>query len=477
MRSLIAATLVVVGVLLSVPGSVAAWQERVILDEDTFVATVDEAFEQEEVQIAIAERLTDEIMEHAKIQERIGNGLAKLEEEGGEDIPEGLVLLEGPLSGVARDAVFRVSLRLIEAQPLEEVREGALRAAHRVLTAIVGDDVEALAILGDEVVLDIGVILEEIIKDIGGEDGEGFLASIDIPEDAGRIVLAEKSDITTVWTVANWLGEISPWVAIAAVVVLALAVAISPHRRGTVIAIGVAIAFVAAIAIVVVAEPLKEVATDAIATTASGNTAAKATYDVFLRSFQRQEAFVILIGVGMAVSGSVAADRHIAAAMRSWFRRPAPAVEEAGFLEWTRERVQALRVGGLGVAALLLITWTDPSTRFVVTVLVLTVAYMAALAAATSDAEWAVSIRSGAAGLRDRYFRVHRADSGGALAGPWLVGWIAARASWFRGIGIVLGAALLIVLPSLTFGTFVLVVALELLYLAAIDMIVNRASG
>ncbi len=58
-----------------------------------------------------------------------------------------------------------------------------------------------------------------------------------------------------------------------------------------------------------------------------------------------------------------------------------------------------------------------------------------------------------------------------------LPGWVAARAAWFRVIGIVLGAALLIVLPSLTFGTFILVVALELLYLAAIDMIVNRASG
>jgi hypothetical protein len=474
---LIAATLVVVGVLLSVPGSVAAWQERVVLDEDTFVATVDEAFEQEEVQAAIAERLTDEIMKYARIQERIESGLATIQEEGGEDLPEGLVLLTGPLSGAARDVIFQVALSLVEAQPLKEVREGALRAAHRVLTAIVDDDVEALAIVGDDVVLDLGVILEEIIKDIGGEDGEGFLASIDIPEDAGRIVLAEKSDITTMWTLANWLGKISPWVAIAAAVTLALAVAISPHRRGTVIAIGVAIAFVAAISIVVVAEPLKEVTADAIATTASGNAAAKATYDIFVRSFQRQEAFVMLIGVGMAAGGSVAADRHIAAAMRSWFRRPAPAAEEAGFLEWTRERVQALRVAGLGVAALLLITWTDPSTRFVITVLVLTVAYMAALAAATGDAEWAVSIRSGAAGLRDRYLRVHRADAGGAPAGPWLVGWIAARASWFRGIGIVLGVALLIVLPSLTFGTFVLVVTLELLYLAAIDTVVNRVSG
>ena len=185
----------------------------------------------------------------------------------------------------------------------------------------------------------------------------------------------------------------------------------------------------------------------------------------------------MLIGVGMAAGGSVAADRHIAAAMRSRFRRTAPAIEDTEQGSWIRERVQALRVAGLGVAALLLITWTDPSTRFVVTVLVLTAAYMTALAAATGDAEWAVSIRSGAAGLRDRYFRVQKETAKGTSARPSIVGWVAARASWFRLLGVALGVTLLVVLPSLTFGTFVLVVALELLYLAAIDMIVNRASG
>ncbi len=477
MRALIAALLVVVGVFLSVPGSVAAWQERVILDEDTFVATVDEAFEQKEVQTAIAERLTDEIMKYAQIQERIGNALAEIEEQGGENIPEGLVLLEGPLSDVARDAILRVSLRLVESQPLEEVREAALRTAHRVLTAIVNDDSNALAIVGDNVVLDLGVIMDEIVKDIGGEDGEGFLASIDIPEDAGQIVLVEKSDITTVWSLANWLGEISPWITVVAAAILALAVAISPHRRGTVIAIGVAIAFVAAITIVVVAQPLKEVTTDAISTTASGNAAAKATYDVFVRSFQRQEAFVMLIGVGMAAGGSLAGDPRLVTAVRSRFRRTAPATEDTGQVPWIRERVHALRIGGLGISALLLIAWTDPSTRFVVTVLVLTVMYLAVLTAATSDAQWAVSIRSGAAGLWDRYFRVQTGAGNGTQARPSLVGWVARRASWFRVFGIVLGAALLIVLPSLTFGTFVVVIALELLYLAAIDMIVNRASG
>ncbi len=73
--------------------------------------------------------------------------------------------------------------------------------------------------------------------------------------------------------------------------------------------------------------------------------------------------------------------------------------------------------------------------------------------------------------------RVPAGEGDGAAAGSSLSGRVARGAPWFRLIGIVLGAVLLIFLPSLSFGAFVLVVSLELLYLAAIEMLVNRASG
>ena len=471
MRSLIAGLLVVVGALMTAPGGVAVWQERVFLNEDTFVSTVDEAFEQEEVQVAIADQLTDVIMERAEIADRISRGLADLEENRGED----LALLEGPLTGLAREAVFRATLRLIEAQPLEAVREAALRSTHRLISALVSDDQEVLRVSGDDLVLDLGVVLEEVIKDLGGDDGDGLLANIDLPEDAGQIVIAENADVATVLDIVGLLDDVSPWVAVVAVAILALAVLISPHRRGTVIAIGVAVAVVSAIGLVTIAEPVRELSTDALASTEAGKAAAKATYDVFLRSFQRQQLFVLLIGVGMAVGGSLSLDRRIIAAVRSRVGGPAPTTEDPGQVGWVTENVRQLRIGGLGIAALLLIAWPDPSTRFVITLLVLTGLYLIALTAASSDADWAVSVRSRAADLWERYMRVPE-EAGDGEGDSSFMGLLASRAPWFRTLGVVLGVAFLIFLPSLTFGTFVLIISLEFLYLAAIDMIVNRAS-
>ncbi|MCI0843663.1 MAG: hypothetical protein J4N36_07865, partial [Chloroflexi bacterium] len=223
------------------------------------------------------------------------------------------------------------------------------------------------------------------------------------------------------------------------------------------------------------AEPVRELSTDALASTEAGKAAAKATYDVFLRSFQRQQLFVLLIGVGMAVGGSLSLDRRIIAAVRSRVGGPAPTTEDPGQVGWVTENVRQLRIGGLGIAALLLIAWPDPSTRFVITLLVLTGLYLIALTAASSDADWAVSVRSRAADLWERYMRVPE-EAGDGEGDSSFMGLLASRAPWFRTLGVVLGVAFLIFLPSLTFGTFVLIISLEFLYLAAIDMIVNRAS-
>ena len=470
MRTFIAGFLVVIGALLTIPGSVAVWQERVFLDEDTFVSTIDEAFEQEDVQVAIADQLTDVIMERAEIEDRIARGLANLEENRGED----LALLEGPLTGLAREAVFRASLRLIEAQPLEEVREAALRSTHRLITALVFDDQAVIAVSGDDLVLDLGAVLEEVINDLGGDDG-GLLAQIDLPDDAGKIVIAENADVANVLDIVGVLDDVSPWVAVVAVAILALAVLISPHRRSTVIFIGVAVAVVSAIGLATIEWPLRELSTDAIASTEAGNAAAKAIYDVFLRSFQRQQLFLVVVGVGMAVVGSFSLDRRLIAAFRSRLG-DAPAIQEPGQVGWVTENAKQLRIAGLGIAAILLIAWPDPSTRFVITLLVLTGLYLIALTAASSDDAWAVSVRSRAADLWERYMRVPEGgvDEAGDSS---FMGLLASRAPWFRTLGVVLGVALLIFLPSLTFGTFVLIISLEFLYLAAIDMFVNHASN
>ena len=477
MRTFIVVALVALGGLLTIPGSIGVWQERAILDEDAFVDTVDAAFEDEEVQSVLANRLTDAAMEHLEIRGRIGEGLAELESRAGERTPEGLVLLEGPLTGVARDAVHRVALRLIEEQPLEEVREAALRGVHRTLVAIIDEDVEFLTRRGDEIILDLGVIVEELVRDVGGERADEFLERVELPPDAAVIVLTDKSDASTLFDVMDFLDKYYAVLAGVALVLFAIAATVSRNRRLTLIWIGATLAVVAAASILVVAQPLKETLTSEVARP-DGKAAARATYDILVDSFKRQELFVILIGVGLVAGGTLAGESELARAVRSVFRRPEGALdEEISLGGWVRKRALALRIGGLALGGLFLIGWPDPSTRLTVTVLIVVALYLTLIAIVSSQAAWAGAIRSPAADFWNRYFRVDdRAVARGDEGRRSLLGWIATRAPRLRLIGLTIGAVILIVLPDVSLGTVVIVLAMEMLFFAAVDFVAGRAA-
>ncbi len=475
MRGFAVVVLIIIGGILSVPGTIGLWVEREIVDEDNFVGTVNEAFEDEAVRTVLAERLTDAVMERLEIRRRIGDGLADIQSQRREDAPGDLVLLEGPLTLAARNVIFEVSFRVVDSELVAEVRDVSLRAVHRVVTAIVNNDKELLGTVGDTLVLDLRPLLEEIVREIGGDKGEellGNLENLDIPEDRGVIVLATKSDLEPVWTIVQVFDRGNPWLAIAAGVLLAVAIAIARSRRRAVIGVGITVAVVAALEALAVAQPLREVAVDGLSATESGRTAAKVTYDTLVRNFLRQQVIVMLIGVGMVAGGSLAMDTGLPKAIRSAYRGQAD-----DLAEWIRERAWALRIAGLGLGGLLLITWPDPSSRMIVTVFVLLALYLAVLTIVTSDAAWAVGMRSRGGELWERYFRVDEATVAGPTGKRTLPGWVAARAAWFRVIGIATGIIFLAAWPSVTFGLVVVIVALEFLYLAAIDMIVNRESG
>lgn len=469
MRSLAAIILASLGLLLSVPASVSAWQERTIYNEDEFVATMDEALSQEEVQVALASRLTDTIVQQAEIENRIGTLLQRLEEEGPAGIPEGVTLLEGPLTRVAREAIYRAVLRTLEEQPLEKVRDAALRATHRAVIALIDDDVEVLQAEGNKVVLNLRPIVEEAIKEIGGQRGEKFLKNLDLNEDAGKIVLFERSDSNTKATrlLFWWLRQSWPAVPIVVICLLAAAILISRSRRRSIIAVGVALAALTAVTVLAVSVA-GTIAADALAKTPEGNDAIKAAYNVVVDSFKRQQMFIVLTGVAMAGGGWAAGESRLMRAVRS--RGAARAGEAFDFREWVADHLFALRAAGLVAGALLFIIWPDPGARFALTVFALAALYLLLLALIVSEAEWAVRARAYAGEFRDRSFGTGPSGEGKGSAASW----VARRAGAIRLALIILGVALLLLWPDVRFSTVAVVVVVELLLFAGIDALAGR---
>ena len=504
MRQFIVTLLLILGGIFSVVASIGVWADRTVYDEDGFVSSVDAVFNEEDVQIVLARGLSDATYELIGGDELVNNVLVGVDDllaeaieavaertenidilddiidpEIGENVGEestrdglSLTLLAGPLSETLRDLLFEAALAVLRAQPFREIRDGALRIVHRQVIAIIEESDEAgLRREGDRVVLNLGGAIERVVIAVAGEEGEQFLARSPIPDDAGEFVVRDEGEYSWIWNLARAVQNFIPVLVGITAGVLALAVAISANRRGTITWVGLTVALSATLFIIAL-PAAREVAVNWVLDP-ENNAAARAVFDaVLLRQLELQSVIIIVGGVAVAGGAALTGESELAVALRASVRPGRDGGQAVSLREALRRRAGVLRLWGLGIAAVLLVAWPDPTTRVYVTMLGFLVAYLLLITVATSDAEWAAGTRVRVGAFWDRYLRVQAAPAG--MANGSVQGWIAVRAGWFRGLGIVAAGAALLFWPSLSFGAVIGVIAATLIYLAVLEGITNR---
>ena len=455
-RFLIVSLLVLLGGILSVPAAIAIWQEREIQNEDAFVQNVSDVFTDESVQELTATRLTQAIMTRTDFQQRIVQGLQNLEDDRG--APPSTSLLAGPLTRVATETVYELCLRFLQADEFQQVLEAAARATHRAVMAVVNNDRGVLDTSNGQVVLNLRPVILRVVEELAGERGEEALSKLNIPEDAGMIVISEEQEHPWLWDLAQWLDDFNPVVPIITLVLFLLAILIAKSKRRAIIATGATLSLVAGLALLALAVPVKELAT-MWPPTPEGQDAAQQVYDILLDSFRRMELFVFILGLAMVVIGSVAGDRRVVEAARSAATRQGD-VDAGGLV---RERAGALRLAGLALAGVTLIVWPDPTLRTVIAVGVVLAAYLSIIWLFASDSDLAQKSRERTAeGLwSSRDVPIQRRTG--------FVGWVAVHAGILRLLSVAAGVCLLLFVWDLSLGGFVFIAAAVLLLLAVIE--------
>jgi hypothetical protein len=468
-RLLLVSFLIILGGALSIPAAISIWQEREIQDEDNFVSTTTEVFENERVQEVLATRLTEVIMTRTDIAANITQGLVNLEERAGDNAPPGIPLLAAPITRLATDTIYDLCLRALQSDALNQILDTALRATHRAVMAVIDDDQGLLQESNGQIVLNLRPVIESVVQQLAGERGEEALGRLDIPEDAGMIVIRDEAQNPWIWKAAKWIDDFDPIIPIVTAVVFILAILVAKSRRRAIIAVGATLAIVAGLTLLALGAPVKELATS-WPRTDEGQEAAKEAYDIILNSFRRQQFFTVILGLGMVLVASAAGDRRLAEAVRRSARREDGAVE-GGFTGFVEERAVALRLAGLLIAGVVLVLWPDPDLRTVLTVGLLLVVYLGLIYLIASNDSWATSARE-----KLGQWMTGMGDEP-VVPPSGFVGWVVRHAGLLRLLGIVVGAALVLFVWDLSLRGMVLIVAAELLYLAGIEWALASARG
>lgn len=264
MRNFLALVLILIGAALTFPAAVAYWERNELIDEQRFVDVGNDVLERDEVQAAIARKLSDEVRS------------------------------ETNAPSIATDPI---ASRVVRGLPNSTASDDALRLAYGALLAIVRG--EGLQAEGDRIVLDLGSVAEEIRRglSIGGD--------VVIPEGAGQIEIVESGELTDALRVVRWFDDVAMYIALLPVAFFALALLVASSRPFALVLVGGAVLLTSLLRIVIVQSALSKLLTDAVVSDNTTRDAANAAYDVISATFLRLDVILLAVGVALIVVGVV----------------------------------------------------------------------------------------------------------------------------------------------------------------------------
>ena len=458
MRAFLVGLLVVVFGALVVVLNLGVWAGRVILDEDTFVRTVNQSLEDEAVQQALAERAADRVLVQLDVPTVTFDVLNAVRPGPGAAEPGPVaVALALPIERAVHNVLVDAALAVFQSPRVDAAFEAMLRLAHRSMIAAIEND-SLLTITPDAVVLDLRAFVAEVVNQIAGPRAVTLIQRIEVDEDAGRIVIVEDSPLAFVWWFAGVYDDIL-WLLLAITIIVAVAaVLIARDKPGAVIWLG-GVAIAVTLILIVLSPIARHLATDWVAEEIN-RAAAEAVYEELTQPLRSQSILVLLGGAVLVAAGLIARRRSRAA------REHVGATGERPDAASARGRL--LRLGAFGLAGAALLVAPD-SLLSVGVVLGLC---LALIELATSSAPWAV-------GARTRIAAVTRSEGPRPIGDEpdTVLGLLAQHAGWLHWAGLGVFVVALVLLPNREVETIAALGALLLLYLGAIELIQNAVDG
>ncbi|MFB6893254.1 hypothetical protein ACFCX4_28515 [Kitasatospora sp. NPDC056327] len=359
--------LVVVASLLSLLAVIAVWAHDEITDTNRFVATMAPLAENPDVQNALANRITDAATEQIDVK-AVVNDLSQAAAEQG--VPPRLAQLlgglTGPLEGALTNLVHGAAERVVTSDAFATLWEEAVRAGHATMVkALTGEGGGAVVLKNDEVVIDIGPMVERVKTSLVDA---GFAPAAKIPQVHTDFVVFSSPDLAKIKGGFRLLEILGWWLPVITVLVAAAAVLTAFNRRRALVgaAVGIALAMLLlGIALTV----FRSYFLDHLPADASP-AAAGAVYDAvvdYLRVGVRAVGFLaLLVGLGAFFVGPSrpavtirTVTGHGVAALRS-------AADSAGFRagpvdRFVRRHKRWLGAAVLIVAAVVFAFWDHPT--------------------------------------------------------------------------------------------------------------------
>ncbi len=371
-RSASAWLLLLLGCLLIPISAITIWLDNLVLDTDNYVETVAPLSQNEAIDGAVADGVTNIMFQEADVEGRLH-----------EAFPNEIQFLAGPLTdrmkGYTRDSAYNV----LTSERFNQLWVDANRKAHESIVSLLTGRGDVLSAHEGKVVLDLTPVVQDVV-DRMGETGQSIFGKVGSGERDLQFVVFESDTLASVQSAIALLEKLAKVLPVLALVSLAAAILFSFEKRRMVLFAGAGIS-ISMVLLLVFLNITRTVYLDSIASRELSVPAAEALFDIMVRFLKEGTRVMIVLGLVIASSAALAGPSSLAMRIREIVKRGVLGlgrqVEKAGkgmgpAGEWISEYKRLLQAVGLAFAFLILVFWNWPSRGDLLIFSIVVVAYL-----------------------------------------------------------------------------------------------------
>ena len=370
-RSAVVVVLLILATVLALLAPPAIWGRNIVLNTDRYVETVAPLARDAGVKSAVVAAIDAEFAKNVDVA-----ALAR------QVLPPRADILAAPLAAAANNLVDKAATEFVNSQAFLTLWDTLNRTAHTQIAAnLTGQNAgTALQVRNGTVYLDLAPVVAAVKTQLVDS---GFALAANVPTVNTQIEVAQISQAhnfrgytKALNAAANWL----PWIAL---VLYLGAIALSRHRRRTVIASALCVAgamLVLALALII----SRGVYLNSLPGVYLDQTTAGNMFDTLVRFLRAGLRTVLVVTLVIAFIAWVSGPSHAARGIR----RVVVSVPRRATGRWAGGPVgrfvstyrTALIAGVLGIAALVLVLWSNPSLAVILTIGIIAVVLLLVIA-------------------------------------------------------------------------------------------------
>jgi len=388
-RNFLVGVLVVLSCLAVVVTGVAWWAHYTVLNTDGYINLVGPVGKDPQAIKSLSDYVAGQVVTATDLEQRTAEAL-----------PPKAQFLAGPITAAVDKFITDGTAKVLSTPQAYDLWIKINTVAHEKIVALLRGDTTSTYIQGNDVKLDTIPLISQVLVWVDGKLpgalGTKFSPPViapgtppdqaiqqvsawtgrPLPADFGQITLLQSDSLGPAQTAVRWFDTLI-WVVLAvAIVLIALTIWLSRHRRRTLIELGIG----AAIALILTRVIAKQASTAIVDSLHSGSTVTvlRGVVNAALGPLTTLTIWIVVIGILVAVGAWIAGRRDVQVAVVSAGKRVVQTEDDtfaadSPITDWVERYAQWLRIAGLVAGLVVLVVATSSWFAIVVWVLVILV--------------------------------------------------------------------------------------------------------